>query len=66
MDASDDVVASAIYINALPAYVLFDCDAKNSFISRKFAKALDSIAYRLNEVYRVGTPRGKILLSDSI
>lgn len=66
VDALDDMVTGTIYINAFPAYVLFDCVATHSFISQKFAKALDSLPDHLDEMYRVGTPRRKVLLFDSI
>ncbi|XP_073304524.1 uncharacterized protein [Primulina huaijiensis] len=39
-DNSNDIVAGTILINNIPAYVLFDCGATHSFLSKRFAKKL--------------------------
>lgn len=40
VDVSNDVVADTILISHLPTYVLFDCGAIHSFISKQFAKKI--------------------------
>ncbi|XP_075486462.1 uncharacterized protein LOC142526075 [Primulina tabacum] len=42
-DEANDVVAGTIIINKISAYVLFDCDATHSFISKRFTKKLGLI-----------------------
>ncbi|XP_073295882.1 uncharacterized protein [Primulina huaijiensis] len=60
-DNSNDVVAGAIVINDISAYVLFDCGATHSFMSKRFAKKLGAKPDNLEEPYRVATPANRIL-----
>ncbi|XP_073273330.1 uncharacterized protein [Primulina huaijiensis] len=39
-DDANDVVSGTIFIQQVPAYVLFDCGATHSFMSKRFAKKL--------------------------
>ncbi|XP_073022270.1 uncharacterized protein [Primulina eburnea] len=65
-DASNDVVAGTILISHLPAYVLFDCGATHSFISKRFARKLRKDSELLTEPYKVATPGGDTLISYTI
>ncbi|XP_073315853.1 uncharacterized protein [Primulina huaijiensis] len=60
-DNSNDVVAGTILINNIPAYVLFDCGATHSFMSKRFAKKLGAKPDNLEEPYSVSTPANRIL-----
>ncbi|XP_073277682.1 uncharacterized protein [Primulina huaijiensis] len=60
-DKSNDVVADTILINNIPTYVLFDCGATHSFLSKKFAKKLGTQSDNLEEPYRVANPANRIL-----
>ncbi|XP_073313425.1 uncharacterized protein [Primulina huaijiensis] len=60
-DNSNDVVAGTIQINNMPAYVLFDCGATHSFMSKRFAKKLGTKPDNLEEPYRVATLANRIL-----
>ncbi|XP_073060027.1 uncharacterized protein [Primulina eburnea] len=60
-DNSNDVVAGTILIDDIPAYVLFDCDAMHSFMSKRFANKLGAKPDNLEEPYRVATPANRIL-----
>ncbi|XP_073313588.1 uncharacterized protein [Primulina huaijiensis] len=60
-DNSNDVVAGTIQINNMPAYVLFDCGATHSFMSKRFAKKLGTKPDNLEEPYRVATPANRTL-----
>ncbi|XP_073318139.1 uncharacterized protein [Primulina huaijiensis] len=60
-DNSNDVVAGTILINNIPAYVLFDCGATHSFMSKRFAKKLGAKPDNLEEPYRVAIPANRIL-----
>ncbi|XP_073307196.1 uncharacterized protein [Primulina huaijiensis] len=59
-DNSNDVVAGTILINNIPAYVLFDCGATHSFMSKRFAKKLRAKPDNLEKPYRVATPANRI------
>ncbi|XP_073288809.1 uncharacterized protein [Primulina huaijiensis] len=54
-------VAGTILINNIPAYVLFDCGATHSFMSKRFAKKLGTMPDNLEEQYRVATPANRTL-----
>ncbi|XP_073152036.1 uncharacterized protein [Henckelia pumila] len=60
-EKSNDVVAGTILINQSPTYVLFDCGATHSFISKRFAKKLGLIPEILVEPFRVATPTSKAI-----
>ncbi|XP_073291041.1 uncharacterized protein [Primulina huaijiensis] len=60
-DNSNDVVAVTMLINKIPAYVLFDCGATYSFMSKRFSKKLGTKPDNLEEPYRVATPTNRIL-----
>lgn len=51
-DNSSDVVAGTILANNMQAYVLFDCGATHSFISKRFAKIIRIKSKILKEPYR--------------
>ncbi|XP_073119680.1 uncharacterized protein [Henckelia pumila] len=56
IENANDVVAGTILINKTSAYVLFDCGATHSFISKRFAKKLGLTPEILVEPFRVATP----------
>ncbi|XP_073152839.1 uncharacterized protein [Henckelia pumila] len=56
VENANDVVAGTILINKTSAYVLFDCGATHSFISKRFAKKLGLTPEILVEPFRVATP----------
>ncbi|XP_075486444.1 uncharacterized protein LOC142526055 [Primulina tabacum] len=60
-DDANDVVAGTIFINEMPAYVLFDSDATHSFISKKFTKKLELTPEILVEPFRVATHTSKTI-----
>ncbi|XP_073152763.1 uncharacterized protein [Henckelia pumila] len=60
-DEANEVVAGTILINTNPAYVLFDCGATHSFLSKRFAKKIWLISEELTEPLRVATPTNKII-----
>ncbi|XP_073271506.1 uncharacterized protein [Primulina huaijiensis] len=60
-DNSNVVVAGTILINNIPDYVLFDCGATHSLMSKRFAKKLGAKIDNLEEPYRVATPANRIL-----
>ncbi|XP_073277633.1 uncharacterized protein [Primulina huaijiensis] len=60
-DDSNDVMEDTILINEMSAYVLFDCGATHSFISKRFAKKLRLITEILVEPFRVATPTSKTI-----
>ncbi|XP_073066032.1 uncharacterized protein [Primulina eburnea] len=60
-DDSNDILAGTILINEMPAYVLFDCGATHSFISKRFTKKLRLIPEILVEPFRVATPTSKTI-----
>ncbi|XP_027157307.1 uncharacterized protein LOC113777222 [Coffea eugenioides] len=63
IEGIDDVVTGALSINSVPAYVLFDCGASHSFVSKRFMKLLHMVLEWLDDPYRVSTPGNKILVS---
>ncbi|XP_073119645.1 uncharacterized protein [Henckelia pumila] len=63
---ANDVVAGTILINQSPAYVLFDCGATHSFISKRFAKKLGLIPEILVEPFRVATPTSKAIKTHRV
>ncbi|XP_073033785.1 uncharacterized protein [Primulina eburnea] len=60
-DNTNEVVASTILLNKIPAYTLFDCGATHSFVSKRFAKKLKLEHDILSEPLRVATPASKII-----
>ncbi|XP_073121263.1 uncharacterized protein [Henckelia pumila] len=60
-DDANEVVAGTILINTNPAYVLFDCGATHSFISKRFTKKIWLISEKLTETLRVASPTNKII-----
>ncbi|XP_073300265.1 uncharacterized protein [Primulina huaijiensis] len=65
-DDSNELVAGTILINEMSAYVLFDCGATHSFISKTFAKKLRLIHDILVEPFRVATPTSKICIHEHL
>ncbi|XP_073153756.1 uncharacterized protein [Henckelia pumila] len=61
VENANDVVAGTILINKTSAYVLFDCGATHSFISKRFAKKLGLTPEILEEPFRVATPTSKTI-----
>ncbi|XP_075481117.1 uncharacterized protein LOC142521825 [Primulina tabacum] len=61
VDNSNDVVAGTILINKMHAYVLFDCGATHSFVSKIFAKKLKIEGETLSEPLRVSMPARKTI-----
>ncbi|XP_073056904.1 uncharacterized protein [Primulina eburnea] len=64
-DANNDV-AGTIIINKISAYVLFDCGATHSFISKRFTKKLGLIPEILVEPFRIATPTSKTIETHKI
>ncbi|XP_073046072.1 uncharacterized protein [Primulina eburnea] len=60
-DDANDVVAGTIFVNEMPAYVLFDSGATHSFISKRFTKKLRLTPELLVEPFRVATPTSKTI-----
>ncbi|XP_073025203.1 uncharacterized protein [Primulina eburnea] len=60
-DDANDVVAGTIFVNEMPAYVLFDSGATHSFISKRFTKKLGLTPEILVEPFRVATPTSKTI-----
>ncbi|XP_075473949.1 uncharacterized protein LOC142505008 [Primulina tabacum] len=58
---ANDVVAGTILINKMHAYVLFDCGATHSFVSKIFAKKQKLEGETLSEPLRVATPVSKTI-----
>ncbi|XP_073133022.1 uncharacterized protein [Henckelia pumila] len=58
---ANEVVAGTILINTKPAYVLFDCGATHSFISKRCTKKIGLVHEKLTEPLRVATPTNKII-----
>ncbi|XP_075478906.1 uncharacterized protein LOC142519762 [Primulina tabacum] len=65
-DDANDVVAGTIIINKIAAYVLFDCGATHSFISKRFTKKLGLIPEILVEPFRIATPTSKTIETHKI
>ncbi|XP_073123563.1 uncharacterized protein [Henckelia pumila] len=65
-DNSNDVVASTILINKIPAYVLFYCGAMHSFMAKRFAKKIGVKPDNLEEPYRVATPANQTLETQNL
>ncbi|XP_073139030.1 uncharacterized protein [Henckelia pumila] len=65
-DDANDVVAGTILINQFPAYVLFDCGAMHSFISKIFSKKSRLEPEILVEPYRVATPTRKTIETHKV
>ncbi|XP_075507470.1 uncharacterized protein LOC142544294 [Primulina tabacum] len=65
-DEANDVVAGTIIINKISAYVLFDCGATHSFISKRFTKKLGLIPEILVEPFRIATPTSKTIETHKI
>ncbi|XP_073051286.1 uncharacterized protein [Primulina eburnea] len=65
-DDANDVVAGTIIINKISAYVLFDCGATHSFISKRFTKKLGLIPEILVEPFRIATPTSKTIETHKI
>ncbi|XP_042465920.1 uncharacterized protein LOC122048417 [Zingiber officinale] len=61
VDNASDMVAGTILINKMTAYVLFDCGATHSYISKRFTMKLGLRAEILSEPYRVATPTNKAI-----
>ncbi|XP_073119688.1 uncharacterized protein [Henckelia pumila] len=65
-DDANDVVAGTIMINQFTAYVLFDCGATHSFISKRFSKNLRLEPEMLVEPYRIATPTSKTIETHKV
>ncbi|XP_073014570.1 uncharacterized protein [Primulina eburnea] len=65
-DDANDVVSGTIFIQQVPAYVLFDCGATHSFMSKRFAKKLGCKPEKLNEPFRIATPTSRAIETHEI
>ncbi|XP_073017461.1 uncharacterized protein [Primulina eburnea] len=65
-DDASDVVSGTIFIQQVPAYVLFDCGATHSFMSKRFAKKLGRKPDKLTEPFRIATPTSRAIETDEI
>ncbi|XP_073289370.1 uncharacterized protein [Primulina huaijiensis] len=65
-DNTNDVVAGTVLLNEMPAYVLFDCGATHSFVSRKFANKLKLEHETLSEPLRVAIPASKTIETQKV
>ncbi|XP_073042002.1 uncharacterized protein [Primulina eburnea] len=65
-DDASDVVSGTIFIQQVAAYVLFDCGATHSFMSKRFAKKLKSRPVKLTEPFRIATPTSRAIETDEI
>ncbi|XP_075499949.1 uncharacterized protein LOC142538522 [Primulina tabacum] len=66
VDDANDAVSGTIFIQQVPAYVLFDCGATHSFISKRFAKKLGRKPEKLNEPFRIATPTSRAIETHEI
>ncbi|XP_075475708.1 uncharacterized protein LOC142509967 [Primulina tabacum] len=58
---ANDFVSGTMFIQQVPAYVLFDCGATHSFISKRFAKKLGHKPEKLSEPFFIATPTAKAI-----
>ncbi|XP_073017737.1 uncharacterized protein [Primulina eburnea] len=65
-DDASDVVSGTIFIQQVPAYVLFDCGAIHSFMSKRFCKKLGRKPVKLTEPFRIATPTSRAIETDEI
>ncbi|XP_073035323.1 uncharacterized protein [Primulina eburnea] len=65
-DDANEVVSGTIFIQQVPAYVLFDCGATHSFMSKRFAKKLRRKPDKLTEPFRIATPTSRAIETDEI
>ncbi|XP_073136774.1 uncharacterized protein [Henckelia pumila] len=65
-DDARDVMEGTIMINQFPSYVLFDCGATHSFISKRFSKKLRIEPEMLVEPYIVATPTSKTIETHKV
>ncbi|XP_073057367.1 uncharacterized protein [Primulina eburnea] len=65
-DDANEVVSGIIFIQQVPAYVLFDCGATHSFMSKRFAKKLGCKLDKLIEPLRIATPTNRAVETDEI
>ncbi|XP_073025046.1 uncharacterized protein [Primulina eburnea] len=65
-DDTNDVLSGTIFIQQVSAYVLFDCGATHSFISKRFAKKLGCKPEKLNEPFRIATPTSRAIETHEI
>ncbi|XP_073054111.1 uncharacterized protein [Primulina eburnea] len=63
---ANDVVTCTIFIQQVPAYVLFDCSATHSFMSKRFSKKLGYKLEKLNEPFRIATPTSRAIETHEI
>ncbi|XP_042467172.1 uncharacterized protein LOC122050319 [Zingiber officinale] len=66
VDNVSNVVVGTILINKITAYVLFDCGATHSFISKRFTMKLGLKAEILSEPYRVATSSNKAIKTHKL
>ena len=63
VEGSNDVVTGLVLVNSTFAYVLFDCDATHSFVTRKFVNTVDVQPKWLDNLYHVSAPGDRVLVS---
>ncbi|XP_073024192.1 uncharacterized protein [Primulina eburnea] len=65
-DDATEVVSGTILIQSVPAYVLFDCGATHSCISKRFGKKLGRKPDKLTEPFKLATPTSRAIETDEI
>ncbi|XP_073045807.1 uncharacterized protein [Primulina eburnea] len=65
-DDATEVVSGTIFIQQVPAYVLFDCGATHTFMSKRFSKKLGRKPHKLTEPFRIDTPTSRAIETDEI
>lgn len=61
VDNTNDVVTGTVLFNKMCAYVLFDCGATHSFVSKRFDKKLKLECETLSEPLIVAIPSRKTI-----
>ncbi|XP_075521385.1 uncharacterized protein LOC142554608 [Primulina tabacum] len=65
-DDARDVVTGTIFFQQVPAYVLFDCGATHSCISKRFGKKLGRKPDKLTEPFQLAMPTSRAIETDEI
>lgn len=65
---NNEVVTGTLLVNSVPAFVLIDCGASHSFVSKKLSKSFKKSPQTTIEPYRVrvSTPGNRVLVSDLV
>ncbi|XP_075499910.1 uncharacterized protein LOC142538481 [Primulina tabacum] len=65
-DDASDVVTGTIFFQQVPVYVLFDCGATHSCISKRFSKKLGRKPDKLIKPFQLATPTSRATETDEI